>query len=126
MDIKDYTIEMLKAENPELCASIATAAVQEERARIQEIDELTMPGYEELAARAKADGTSALDFHKAVVRAQKERGNAFMTQRTEETAKAAEVTGGAPEDVNRNDDAEAIREIADYAKRYTGKSGDMF
>lgn len=129
MEIKDITQEQLNAENPTLCASIATAAVEAERKRIAEIDELTMPGYEAMAAQAKADGTSALDFHKLIVRAQKEKGAQFMAQRAQETARAAEVTGGAPGDVDDEPEAEYQRfgkEMAELARGATPGDGSMY
>lgn len=130
MEIKDITQEQLNAENPALCASIATAAVEAERARIAEIDELTMPGYEAMAAQAKADGTSALDFHKMVVKAQKQKGATFMQQRAQETAKAAKVTGGATSDVDGKNEREmeaGAKETAEFAKEFmNSEMGGMF
>lgn len=129
MEIKDITQEQLNAENPDLCASIATAAVEAERKRIAEIDELTMPGYEEMAAKAKADGTSAIDFHKMIVKAQKEKGAQFMAQRAQETAKAAEVTGGATSDLDGDREAEYQsfgKEMAEYAKAVANGDGGMY
>lgn len=127
MDIQNYTAEQLSAENPDLCASIAAAAVEAERKRIQEIDDLTMPGYADMAARAKADGTSAMDFYKQVVRAQKEKGEKFMLQRQLETEPAGTVGNGGPTHSEEQAEEErAIKDIAEYARLYNSESGGMF
>lgn len=116
MDIKDITLEQLRADNEALYESVMRAGEQAERQRIQEIDDLTPAGYEQMAAEAKAKGTSAMDYHKAIVKAQREKGTQFLAQRKAETAKASEVPGGASEEAGKNGD----KEIADYAKEIAG------
>lgn len=119
MEIRELTIEQLQQENPALYDSVMTAGAVAERERISEIDDLTPAGYEEMAAEAKANGTSAMNFHKMIVKAQREKGKTFIENRKNETAPAAEVTGGAAEDTVVND-AEAeeknAREIAEFAR----------
>ena len=123
MDIKDINVDQLRAENPALLEQIQQSAIAAERARQDEIDALTDPGYEELAAKAKADGTSPADFVKQLVQAKKAKGAGFMTARRQETAPAQDVTGGAPAD-NRKTEEQEIQEnakaIAEYAKGYAG------
>lgn len=53
MEIKDLTAAQLASENPQLMASIREAAMQAERERMQDIDDLTTPGYEQMAAEAQ-------------------------------------------------------------------------
>ena len=113
MDMKDATLEQLRAENPALYDSIMNSSVTAERERIAEIDDLTPPGYEEMATKAKKDGISAMDFHKQIVSAQREKGSAFLANRKQELAKAAEVTGGAAEETTAN---ATHKEIDDNAK----------
>ena len=91
---------MVMAENPELHSQIMQAGAQAERERIQDIDDLTPPGYEEMAQKAKAEGTSAMDYHKAVVKMQRQQGESYMVQRQQETAPAAKVEAGDPKDVD--------------------------
>lgn len=43
MEIKDLTAAQLASENPQLMASIREAAMQAERERMQDIDDLTTP-----------------------------------------------------------------------------------
>lgn len=98
MEIKDITMEQLKAGNPQLLGDILRAGAQAERERMEEIDALTPVGYEQMAAQAKHEGTSSADFLKAVVAKQKQKGESFMAARSRETAQASQVTGGAAED----------------------------
>lgn len=126
MDIKDINVDQLRAENPALLEQIQQSAVAAERARQDEIDALTDPGYEELAAQAKANGTSPADFVKQLVQAKKAKGAGFMAARQQETAPAQNVTGGAPADNHKTEEQEIqenAKAVAEYAKGYAG-SGD--
>lgn len=91
MEIKDLTAAQLASENPQLMASIRETAMQAERERMQDIDDLTTPGYEQMATEAKKSGMSAMDFHKAVVKAQREKGAQFMQSRKGEVSQSAGV-----------------------------------
>ena len=126
MDIKDINVDQLRAENPALLEQIQQSAIAAERARQDEIDALTDPGYEELAAQAKANGTSSADFVKQLVQAKKAKGAGFMAARQQETAPAQNVTGGAPADNHKTEEQEIqenAKAVAEYAKGYAG-SGD--
>ena len=131
-NISEATMEQLQTENPALHASIMQAGAAAERERIQEIDALTPPGedYAEMAAKAKKDGTSAMDFHKQIVKAQKEKGSNFMQSRQRETAPAAAVAGGASEDTTGTTDDELkahAEEMAKLAKEVRAEvDGNMF
>ena len=116
---ENTTVEQLKDANPALLASIQQAAITAERDRLSDIDALTLPGYEEMAEKAKADGTSAADFQKQLVKAMKEKGSEFLNQRKDETAPAADVTGGAPEDKAPEQEIDDFaKEMAVYTKEY--------
>lgn len=127
MDIKDITMDQLRDENPALLEQIRQDAVSAERQRQDEIDALTDPGYEELAAKAKANGTSSADFVKQLVAAKKQKGADFMQQRKNETAPAKDVAGGSPDDGKRTDEDEIeanAKEIAAFAKAYAGSDNE--
>lgn len=129
MEIKDCTREQLLAENPALVEEIQNQAVAAERARVNEIDDLTIPGYEADAAEAKANGTSAVDFVKAIAAKAKEKGAAFMAQRAEETAPAQEVAAGAAEDKDLSEEDEIkaeAKKIAAYAAEMSTTGNGMF
>ena len=126
MEIKDITREQLLAENPALCDSIAQDAVAAERARVQDIDDLTMQGYEDMAAEAKANGTSALDFQKQIVKAQREKGKNFMQQRKQELEAAEGVKGGAAEDTDAKAKQKADeKEVNDFADAFAADAAAM-
>ena len=103
------TLEELKSKYPdvanayksEILAGTGTdeagskAAVDAERARIKAIDEITLPGYEDLAAKAKyEEPVSAEAFAMQIVAAQKKTGQTFLNNREED------VTNSHIKDVN--------------------------
>lgn len=123
MDIKDINVDQLRAENPALLEQIQQSAVAAERQRQDDIDALVVPGYEEMAAQAKSNGTSAMDFHRQLVAAMKQKGGTFMQQRQQETAPAQNVSGGSPKDNGKSEEQEIqdiAKDIAAYAKAYSG------
>ena len=129
MEINELTIDQLREGNPALLEQIQQSAVEAERERLSDIDALTIPGYEEMAEQAKADGTSVMEFQKQIVAAMKQKGDTFMQARQQETAKAQAVPGGAAEDDAETEDAKAKRDaeqVAEYAKEMMGHSGGMF
>ena len=107
MDLKNATAEQLGQENPELAAEIARQAVAAERQRTQEIDDMTPPGdsWRAMAEQAKADGTSAMDYHKQVVARQKAQNKAWLDQRGKETEQVGQVGAGDAKDAD--DDLQA-------------------
>jgi len=106
MDVKELTVEQLLDGNPALYQAVMQKGAQAERERMQEIDALTMPGYEEMAEAAKRDGTAAVDYYKQVVQAQRKKGADWMESRKEELEPAKQVSGGAAEDGYKTDEAE--------------------
>ena len=130
MEIAELTAEQLAAQNPALLAQVQQNAVQAERERLNDIDALTEPGYEEMAAQAKANGTSAMDFHKQIVAAMKQKGSNFLTARQEETAPAQNIAGGAAQSAGAAEGEERdayAKEMASYARAYSGiGDGSMY
>ena len=131
-DIKNITQDQLLAENPALVQSIQQAALAADRQRREEIDAITPPmaEYQAMAEEAKNNGTSAMDFHKQIVAAMKQKGANHQAARQQETAPAKNVTGGAAEDGQNNEEQEIkqyAESMAKYAKEYRGSAdGDMF
>lgn len=124
----EMTMDGLLAAYPALVEEIRQQAVQQERERTAEIDELTLPGYEADAADAKANGMSAMDFHKLIVQRTREKGKAYLQQRAEETAPAQEIAGDAPAD-EVDEDAEIkayAKQAAEYGKSLSGSTNGMF
>ena len=74
---------------------------------------------------------SAMYYHKAVIRAQRERGQRHLEARKQETAPAKAIAGGAAEDeAGRNAEAEMDsfgKEMASYAQNIrSGMDGGMY
>ncbi len=126
MNYKDITAEALREGNEELYNSIMSAGAKAERERINEIDELTPAGYEQMAAEAKENGTSAMDFHKAIIKAERDKKAAYLNSRVTETAPAAEVKGMAAEDESDEDEiTKNAKEMAAMAAVMDGDSAGM-
>jgi len=126
MELKDLTVEQLREENPALFESIEQSAVTAERERLADIDALTIPGYEDLAVQAKADGTSALEFQKQIVAAMKKKGETFLKDRAAETAPAQDVAGDAPSGKSEEQEIKDLAaSIAGYANG-DGRTDGMF
>lgn len=128
MEIKELTQQQLSTENPELHNAILQQGVAAERQRIQQIDDMTPEGFEEMAQTAKVNGTSSADFLRQVVAEQKKRRRDYMGAREQETGPAQEVTGGASADNDAgNSEADEInhfaKEMAEMAKEYRYESG---
>ena len=76
------TREELERENADLVNDIRAEAAKAERERILAIDEVSMPGYEDLIAKAKEDpGANAGTVAMEIVARQKKQGEDFLTAR---------------------------------------------
>lgn len=94
---KKMTLEELKKNHPEVANAYKneimagmggadqTAAVDAERARIKAIDEITLPGFEDMANKAKyEEPVSAEAFAMQIVAAQKKAGKSFLNNREDD------------------------------------------
>ena len=107
---------------------VRQAAVAEERQRVRDIDAVTLPGYEQVAAEAKENGDSVQEFMARMVAAQRAKGGQFMEARRQELKPAKVVGGGAPEE--EQDEAKAMnafaKEIGKYAASIRNERSDMY
>lgn len=128
MDIKDLNMDQLRTENPGLLESIRQEAMTAERQRCEDIDALTDPGCEQLAAEAKQNGMSAEDFHRQIVQMRKQKGANFLASRAKETAPAQKVGGEDPQDRKPEQEIQDIaKDVAAYAREYVGNdTGSMY
>lgn len=118
MEWNDVTQEQLRDNRPELFDAICAEGARMERERLNEIDELTPAGYEDMAAQAKANGDSAMAFYKSVIRAQKEKAQNYLESRRKETDAAKNVGGGSTEEGNTAED-----EVKAFAREMAGYVG---
>lgn len=98
-EVHKMNLETLKAEHPDLVQAIRNEAIAEgaeqERARIQAIEDIAIVGHEDLVNAAKFDGkTTAEALAVQILKADKARGAQMLTARMKD-AKALE--GIAPE-----------------------------
>ncbi len=98
MELANMTADQLRAENGDLYSQIMQAGAEAERERIQSIDDMTPKGYEQMAQEAKTKGTSITDYCKMIVKAQREKGDHYISARKTETMPAEQVKGGASDD----------------------------
>lgn len=129
MELENLTMDQLQEGNAGLVDQIRADAIAAERARLADIDALTVPGYEDLAEQAKADGTSVIDFQKQIVAAMKAKGSEFITARQNETAPAQDVAGGDPVNNGKTEEQEIqdiAKDIAKYANSMADSDNGMF
>lgn len=131
MDIK--TVDDLRKAYPALVDQIeqaaAQAATEAERARIQSIEDMALPGSEEITAKAKfTDPVSAEDYAKALVKHAKTQGATYL-QQMEQEAKESGANGvgnaPAPEDKDSVTDAvaQAKKDAAVFLNSAKNKGG---
>lgn len=130
MNISEINAEQLRTENPALFEQIRQDAIAADRQRREDIDALTLPGYESMAEDAKRNGMTAMDFQRQVVQAQKQNGAAYLSARQTETAPAQSVKGAeapADGDAAEQEIKQYANDIAAYAKSYRGGAdGSMY
>ena len=107
---------------------VRQAAVAEERQRVRDIDAVTLPGYEQMAAEAKENGDSVQEFMAKMVAAQRAKGGQFMDARRRELEPAKDVRGASPEEEKdeANEMSAFAREIGKYAAAMKNERSDMF
>lgn len=94
---KPMDLEKLKAEYPELVEAIRneakTEGVEQERARIKAIEDVAMPGFENLVEKAKFEsGMTAENLAMEIVKAQKAKAKETMKKRVEDAADLNDVS----------------------------------
>ena len=97
--IKDIkTVADLKAAFPELTKQIEEEATAAERTRIQDIEEVALPGFDAIVNEAKfTKPTGAGDLAKAIIAEQRKQGGKYIQDRDDDakSSKAGDVGAGA-------------------------------
>lgn len=111
--IKDIkTVDGLKAAFPDLTKQIEEAAVDAERKRIQDIEDVALAGFETIVNDAKfKNPISAGDAAKAIVAEQKKQGGKYIQDRDDDAVKsgAGKVgAGGQREGMGGDDGADDV------------------
>lgn len=111
--IKDIkTVDGLKAAFPDLTKQIEEAAVDAERKRIQDIEDVALAGFETIVNDAKfMNPISAGDVAKAIVAEQKKQGGKYIQDRDDDAVKsgAGKVgAGGQREGMGGDDGADDV------------------
>ena len=97
--IKDIkTVADLKAAFPDLTKQIEEEATAAERTRIQDIEEVALPGFDAIVNEAKfTKPTAAGDVAKAIIAEQRKQGGKYIQDRNDDAknSKAGDVGAGA-------------------------------
>lgn len=113
-DMDPKTVDDLRKAWPALVDQIeqeaARAATETERARIQSIEDMALPGSEEITAKAKfTEPVSAEDYAKAMVKHAKTQGATYLQQMEQEAeASGANGVGNPPAPEDKDSVAAAI------------------
>ncbi|MED3965034.1 head maturation protease, ClpP-related [Niallia taxi] len=105
---KNMDLETLKNDHPQLFEQVKNLGYQEgitaENKRIQDIEDLQMPGNEELINKAKfEDKMQASDLAVAIIKAEKARGTNYLNNVNKDAAIINQVPGSnAPTDQNKD------------------------
>ena len=118
-------LETLKAEFPDLVKAISAQAREEgaeaERLRIQQIEAVALPGFENLVSAAKADGKiTASDLSVQIVKAQMVLRNKAENAREEDAKGLESIKPMASDDAVEQMEAEKTL-IAAARKSFTNK-----
>lgn len=111
--IKDIkTVDGLKAAFPDLTKQIEDAAVDAERKRIQDIEDVALAGFETIVNDAKfKNPISAGDVAKAIVAEQKKQGGKYIQDRDDDAVKSGTGkvgAGGQREGMGGDDGADDV------------------
>lgn len=108
-------LETLRAEHPEIVEAIRTEAMQagaqQERERIQAIEEIAMAGHEDLVQAAKADGkTTAAELAVQMLKANKTKATNMLQKRQDDAQALAGLEGGDNDGLEHNEEAKLQQE----------------
>lgn len=123
----EMTLEELKQKHPEPVNAIrteattgngaaTTEAVDAERARIKAIDEITLPGFEDMATKAKYEQPiSAEAFAMQIIAEQKKQGQTFLNDREEDVQESGvkDVTPVSNKGFKKNEEEDPFGDIID-------------
>lgn len=106
VELKDLTLDNLRAERPDLYGAVLKQGAENERNRITAIDACAMPGHEDLVAKLKADGaTSGPEAAVQILKAEKAaQAQALSDLEADAPAPAASAEPDTPAPKIKDDD----------------------
>ena len=107
MEIK--TVDELKAAYPQLKAQIEANAVAAERKRIQDIENIALPGYEAIVSKAKFEApVNSGEVATQIITKQREQGKNYLA------GVSADVSGSGMEEVRTTPSETGMSETNPY------------
>lgn len=122
-DMPVSTVDELRNEYQDLVSQIEAAAVERERQRIRDIEEMQMPGCEEIANDAKfVNPVAAMDFAAACIREMKKQGQKYLNgiRKDSDSSGAGQVANQQPKAMQSTEDV-AIDAIRAAGRKPAGK-----
>lgn len=115
-DMEIKTVDDLRQAYPDMIAQIKQAAAQEatetERQRIRDIEDMALPGSEDLTNEAKFEKpVSAEDYAKAAMKRAKAQGSAYLADSKKDAKNAGQVSGEPPKDGKPDEFMDAIKSV---------------
>lgn len=102
-------LNTLKAEHKEIYDQVVNDATKAERERIKAIDDLAMPGFENLVNKAKFEtGATAEQLAVEMIKANKNQGNEYFKNSQEDANPLNEVDGQATEEEVKNQEKKEV------------------
>lgn len=116
---KEMDINTFKAEYKDIYDQIVENAVKEERARIKAIEDLSIPGFEDLVYKAKfEDGISAEALAISIIKASKAKGTSYLVQAMEDAKAISAVEGGAPDiEIKNQEKTQTVNQLIRYLNK---------
>jgi ATP-dependent Clp protease protease subunit len=126
---KPMNLEELKAKHPELYAQIVAqgeqAGAEKERERIMSIQDMSMPGHDDVINKAIKDGTTAEVLAVALIKAEKAKKTQYLDNRQDDASSLNNLgsSDSAPPEnsTQEQDDAERKRLAKAAAKGFNSK-----
>lgn len=115
--VQIMNLEDLKAKHPDIYNQAVNEGkvqgIQAERERIKAIDDMALAGMEELTNKAKYEtGIAAADFAMELIKAQKQKGVAFMNEAKADAAELDKVgAAGAPQKSTADEENELLAHL---------------
>jgi len=111
----------LKNKYPDIYNEVLEEGKNDERQRMKKIDDIALPGMDELVKNAKYDEPiTAEQVAVKIINVQKEKGQEYLNQRKQEVPKDNKEVEQEEENKKEKEDEEAANDIADFINKKRG------